>query len=222
MQVSAIAAAQLRWLTCHRHSAARAAEADTEDEGEGEGGEAGAEGRPKKKRTKTHTTTLADMFDKIKVKDLDLEFTIDPLFKKTSADFDEGGAAGLLMNHLGSDSNMRVVFDAGDAKVLDPEDEVDADDDPFDDDEKLPTVDISRLKGKPSAANVDDKELMFTQPNSCRISICWRAGRSVRPYLASNSTAIETFLICPFSTAPTSVPRLRAQPKQHAKMCSTI
>ena len=129
-------------------AAARAAEADSEDEeGQGEGGEGGAEGRPKKKRTKTHTTTLADSFDKIKVKDLELEFTVDPLFKKTSADFDEGGAAGLLMNHLGSDSNMRVVFDAGDAKVLDPEDENDQEEDEFDEDEKMPTLDISKLKG---------------------------------------------------------------------------
>jgi condensin complex subunit 2 len=129
--------------------AARAAEADSGDEeDDGQGGEGGAEGRPKKKRTKTHTTTLADEFSKIKVKDLELEFTVDPLFKKTSADFDEGGAAGLLMNHLGSDSNMRVVFDAGDAKVLDPEDDNDQEEDGFNDDEKLPTVDISKLRGK--------------------------------------------------------------------------
>lgn len=40
---------------------------------------------------------------------------MDPLFKKTCADFDEGGAMGLLMNHLGVDGKGRVVFDAGDA-----------------------------------------------------------------------------------------------------------
>ena len=42
---------------------------------------------------------------------------MDPLFKKTCADFDEGGAMGLLMNHLGVDGRGRVVFDAGDAGV---------------------------------------------------------------------------------------------------------
>jgi condensin complex subunit 2 len=33
---------------------------------------------------------------------LDLEFSVDPLFRKTSAAFDQGGARGLLMNHLAS------------------------------------------------------------------------------------------------------------------------
>lgn len=43
-----------------------------------------------------------------------MEFTIDPLFKKTSSDFDEGGAQGLLMNHLAVDGGLRVIFDAMD------------------------------------------------------------------------------------------------------------
>ena len=30
----------------------------------------------------------------------DLEFDVDPLFQKTSAKFDEGGAKGLLLNNL--------------------------------------------------------------------------------------------------------------------------
>jgi condensin complex subunit 2 len=67
-------------------------------------------------------TTLAKSFDALKVKKLDLEFTVDPLFKKTSADFDEGGAQGLLMNHLSIDGKGRVVFDSGDVEV-DEEDE---------------------------------------------------------------------------------------------------
>lgn len=54
---------------------------------------------------------------------MDLEFSVDPLFKKTSADFDEGGAMGLLMNHLGVDGKGRVVFDAGDAVVEEEEEE---------------------------------------------------------------------------------------------------
>lgn len=39
---------------------------------------------------------------------------MDPLFKKASADFDEGGAKGLLLNHLMIDSKGRVVFDSSD------------------------------------------------------------------------------------------------------------
>lgn len=52
------------------------------------------------------------------------------------------------MNHLGSDSTMRVVFDAGDAKVDDgDEEEAEPEDDGLEEDEKLPLVDISKLKG---------------------------------------------------------------------------
>lgn len=73
------------------------------------------------------------------MKKFDLEFTVDPLFKKTSADFDEGGAMGLLMNHLGIDGTGRVVFDSGDALV-----EEDSDDE--DEDEQADIVDIAKLR----------------------------------------------------------------------------
>lgn len=43
-----------------------------------------------------------------------MEFAVDPLFKKASADFDEGGAKGLLLNHLMIDSQGRIVFDSSD------------------------------------------------------------------------------------------------------------
>ena len=45
---------------------------------------------------------------------MELEFSVDPLFKKASADFDEGGAKGLLLNHLTIDRNGRIVFDSSD------------------------------------------------------------------------------------------------------------
>ena len=50
----------------------------------------------------------------MQVKKLELEFSVDPLFKKASADFDEGGAKGLLLNHLSIDGNGRIVFDSSD------------------------------------------------------------------------------------------------------------
>lgn len=56
-------------------------------------------------------TTLVD-FDSIKMKELDQELNIDPLFKKALVDFDEGGAKSLLLNTLNIDRNVRVVFDA--------------------------------------------------------------------------------------------------------------
>ncbi len=45
---------------------------------------------------------------------MELEFSVDPLFKKVAADFDEGGAKGLLLNHLNIDANGRIVFDSSD------------------------------------------------------------------------------------------------------------
>jgi condensin complex subunit 2 len=41
-------------------------------------------------------------------------FTIDPLFQQTSAQFDEGGAKGLLLNNLSVFRGCEIVFDSGD------------------------------------------------------------------------------------------------------------
>ncbi|MCO5573432.1 hypothetical protein L7F22_027203 [Adiantum nelumboides] len=84
------------------------------DDEEGEGEEDVDGSGQKKKKARSKEPTLVKSFNQLAVKKLDLEFTVDPLFKKTSADFDEGGAGGLLMNHLGVDSKARVVFDASD------------------------------------------------------------------------------------------------------------
>ncbi|KAH7105899.1 barren [Auriculariales sp. MPI-PUGE-AT-0066] len=85
---------------------------DEEDEGEeGANGEGG-----KKRRAHRPESTLAKPQQlRSKKPDLDLDFTVDPLFKKTRADFDEGGAGGLLMNHLSVDGNLRVIFDSSDS-----------------------------------------------------------------------------------------------------------
>ena len=92
-------------------------EDDDEDE-EGGNGEDGEEGegtkKAKKKPARSHEATLAPGFATFQGKKLDLEFAVDPLFKKASADFDEGGAKGLLLNHLSIDSDGRIVFDSSD------------------------------------------------------------------------------------------------------------
>ena len=56
--------------------------------------------------------TLASSFAQLQLRKFELEFSVDPMFKKASADFDEGGAKGLLLNHLTIDSHGRVVFDS--------------------------------------------------------------------------------------------------------------
>lgn len=70
-------------------------------------------------------------FDSIKIKKLDQELAIDPLFKKALADFDEGGAKSLLLNTLNIDASGRVVFDATTNalkdEVSEPEDQMELD-----------------------------------------------------------------------------------------------
>lgn len=73
------------------------------------------DGRSEGKRSFRHAkmleTTLVE-FDTIKMKYLDQELNIDPLFKKALVDFDEGGAKSLLLNTLNIDPSGRVIFDA--------------------------------------------------------------------------------------------------------------
>lgn len=116
--------------------------------------------KDKKKRARAKEATLVKNFSAIAVKKLDLEYTVDPLFKKTSADFDEGGAGGLLMNHLGVDSKMRIVFDAGEAPGLPEDDKANDADQDEEEGEDAPesgtpgpreapdTIDLTRLQTK--------------------------------------------------------------------------
>lgn len=94
-----------------------AAEDDGEPTSDNPDGQDPSQPRKKKKAHRPDSTLAKDMAQ-LRSKKLDLEFRVDPLFRKTCADFDEGGAQGLLMNHLslgvGSDGGMRVVFDASD------------------------------------------------------------------------------------------------------------
>ncbi|RXW23885.1 hypothetical protein EST38_g1944 [Candolleomyces aberdarensis] len=111
--------------------------------------------QPKKKKAASRpTNTLVKDYSVLTNKKLDLEFSVDPLFKKTCADFDEGGASGLLLNHLslglGGDGGMRVIFDASDSVF---KEEADVPDEPED------LADISELRAKfiPDFSVLDDK-----------------------------------------------------------------
>ncbi|KAH8116394.1 barren [Phellopilus nigrolimitatus] len=115
-----------------------------------------------RKRTKTHRaeSTLAKHAAQLRSKKLDLEFSVDPLFKKTCADFDEGGAQGLLMNHLslgvGSEGSMRVIFDASDSMGKGKGDDEDpADVEPPDD------IDLSHIRSEflPDLTILEDKAI---------------------------------------------------------------
>lgn len=67
---------------------------------------------PKPKRRKALTTTLETNKNNINVKGFDLESRADPLFQKTSANFDQGGAKGLLMNNLYTYDRCTIAFDS--------------------------------------------------------------------------------------------------------------
>ncbi|EGD85479.1 hypothetical protein H112_06383 [Trichophyton rubrum D6] len=86
---------------------------EEDEEEEGEEGEDGTR-RKTRKKARSHESTLAPSFASLQLKKFELEFSVDPLFKKASADFDEGGAKGLLLNHLSIDSQGRIVFDSSD------------------------------------------------------------------------------------------------------------
>jgi condensin complex subunit 2 len=112
-----------------------------------------------------------------------MEFAVDPLFKKASADFDEGGAKGLLLNHLMIDGQGRIVFDSSDdandksADGIKPrrredvtaeeENELEDDDDTItgqpaevEDDEDV-EIDISNLAAKffPDLSRLDEQDI---------------------------------------------------------------
>ncbi|KAF8936697.1 hypothetical protein BGZ58_003847 [Dissophora ornata] len=77
----------------------------------------------KRKHASRSGNTLAKDFSALSLDKFNLEFSVDPLFKKTSADFDEGGARGLLLNHLNVDAEGKIIFDAGDARDEGDDDE---------------------------------------------------------------------------------------------------
>ncbi|KAI1643461.1 barren [Daldinia loculata] len=93
---------------------------DREGDGEGEDSEEEVDEdgnvvkKKSKKRQRSSEATLAPSFASLQLKKFELEFAVDPLFKKASADFDEGGAKGLLLNHLMIDGKGRIVFDSSD------------------------------------------------------------------------------------------------------------
>ncbi|XP_048498513.1 condensin complex subunit 2 isoform X2 [Beta vulgaris subsp. vulgaris] len=57
-------------------------------------------------------STVESSFEALNIKKFDVAFTVDPLYHQTSAQFDEGGAKGLLLCNLGVYGGCRVLFDS--------------------------------------------------------------------------------------------------------------
>ncbi|XP_038702660.1 condensin complex subunit 2-like isoform X1 [Tripterygium wilfordii] len=72
------------------------------------------EGQSKKEMDKkiSPLSTLESSFEALNVKKFDVAFSVDPLYHQTTAQFDEGGAKGLLLNNLGVYAGCRVLFDS--------------------------------------------------------------------------------------------------------------
>jgi condensin complex subunit 2 len=85
---------------------------EAEHDKHGEDTHAAAPKKGKKAREAAAAVTLEPNFCALNAKSLDAAFTVDPLFHKTSAMFDEGGAKGLLLNNLSVYRGCHVGFDS--------------------------------------------------------------------------------------------------------------
>ncbi|CAL1407127.1 unnamed protein product [Linum trigynum] len=71
-------------------------------------------GRGKKETEKkiSPLSTLESSFEALNLKKFDAAFAVDPIYHQTSAQFDEGGDMGLLLNNIGVYGGCRVLFDS--------------------------------------------------------------------------------------------------------------
>ena len=99
-------------------------EGDGENDGDGgENGGGAGRGGPGNGRRNAHRrrnqngedadpSSTLDCLENINAKKFDLAFAVDPLFQRTAALFDEGGAAGLLLNSLPLLGGPALAFDS--------------------------------------------------------------------------------------------------------------
>lgn len=119
--------------------------------------------RQRKKKSGKNIETLEKSFEALNVKKFEREIVVDPLFKKTCADFDEAGARGLLLNNLSLDLDGRIVFDASaanfDLKTPKIDNEIE--------ESKVEIEDLLRLKDKylQALSSINDFELCPTFKN---------------------------------------------------------
>ncbi|KAH3663570.1 hypothetical protein OGAPHI_004971 [Ogataea philodendri] len=114
---------------------------DEEEEDENDA-QTAASTKPKTRKHRAEST-LAKKFQTIKLKEVEKELFVDPIFKKALSDFDEGGAKSLLTNMLKINPQGRVVFDTSEKS-----NEMVMEDTEEDEEPAAPTrskVDISKL-----------------------------------------------------------------------------
>ncbi|ODV87724.1 hypothetical protein CANARDRAFT_25953 [[Candida] arabinofermentans NRRL YB-2248] len=126
-------------------------EEDGEDDDDDESNKTTAK-KTSKSRPKA-IRTLAKGFETVRVKEVDKELYVDPIFKKALTDFDEGGAKSLLTNMLKMNADGRVVFETRDTST--DSSNIDDNESPRDEESEIntskneneaqPTLDISKL-----------------------------------------------------------------------------
>ncbi|KAK8143018.1 hypothetical protein G3M48_007834 [Beauveria asiatica] len=167
------------------------AEEESEDELDEDGN---VKKKPKKKSHRSEAT-LAPSFSSLQLKKFELEFSVDPLFKKASADFDEGGAKGLLLNHLMIDSQGRIVFDSSDdtdatGLTSDKKAEEGAEADLDQDEENLES-DISQLQSDVEALRIVEAE-QEDDPQDIEIDLT-----GLRQRYFPNLSRLDELDVCP-------------------------
>ena len=85
------------------------------DANEGEPADAAQKAKKALKRAPSALRTLEANPESLNVKALEMAFAVDPLFHRTSANFDDGGAKGLLLHNLPVQRDCGLVFDSTDA-----------------------------------------------------------------------------------------------------------
>ncbi|TVU33960.1 hypothetical protein EJB05_15779, partial [Eragrostis curvula] len=95
--------------------AGRGEEADVEAGGNAELSQEEGVSKKDADRRISPASTLESSFEALNVKKFDVAFTADPLYHQTTAQFDEGGAKGLLLYNLGVYGSCHVLFDSFEA-----------------------------------------------------------------------------------------------------------
>lgn len=120
---------------------------DEEEEEEDNGEHVDPASLRKERRVNRVVESTLLLEEALRIKKLDQELAIDPLFKKALSDFDEGGIKSLLLNTLRIDASMRVVFDATTNAPQETTEDSEEYEAPLEDLElRLDEVDVEKLK----------------------------------------------------------------------------
>lgn len=92
-------------------------EGDDDEEDEDDELDPNAPVRERKSKASVSQKSTIVEFKVIKLKKMDLELYVDPLFKKALTDFDEGGSKSLLLNMLHVNEKGKIMFDTTDSAM---------------------------------------------------------------------------------------------------------